>query len=225
MLTLAAGVSSEALEGSTLGWLTWHESVRRVKCDEAKPSCARCTSTGRKCDGYAPIPQTRTRQPSKNLGAGGSFDIGSLVRAPSSVEFELFEDDIERRSFTFFKFRTIPDIAGFFPSDFWDRLVPLACYHEPALKHAVIALACLHERFENGDQSVLKSNADVVDGGFALQQYNKAIRHLVTPRGKNVKPRLDTSLVACVLFACLEVNASLDRVYHHHWGCSQKANL
>lgn len=181
-----------------------------MKCDEAKPSCARCTNTGRKCDGYAPIPQARTRQTSKSLGPCGSSDIGALLRAPSSGEFDLFEDDIERRSFTFFKLRTIPEIVGFFPSDFWDRLVPLASYHEPALKHAVIALACLHERFENGDQSILKSNADVVDGGFALQQYNKAIRHLVSPRGETVKPRLDTSLVACVLFACFEVNLFLD---------------
>ncbi|KAL2807765.1 hypothetical protein BJX63DRAFT_60948 [Aspergillus granulosus] len=27
--------------------------IRRVKCDEGKPSCSRCVSTGRKCDGYA----------------------------------------------------------------------------------------------------------------------------------------------------------------------------
>jgi hypothetical protein len=26
--------------------------IRRVKCDEGKPNCQRCISTGRKCDGY-----------------------------------------------------------------------------------------------------------------------------------------------------------------------------
>ncbi|KAJ5373600.1 hypothetical protein N7517_005606 [Penicillium concentricum] len=30
--------------------------VRRVKCDEEKPHCRRCISTGRKCDGYAHPP-------------------------------------------------------------------------------------------------------------------------------------------------------------------------
>lgn len=30
-------------------------TVRRVKCDEARPSCLRCASTGRKCDGYASL--------------------------------------------------------------------------------------------------------------------------------------------------------------------------
>ncbi|KAK2041831.1 hypothetical protein LZ31DRAFT_383478 [Colletotrichum somersetense] len=28
---------------------------RKVKCDEAKPACARCTGTGRKCEGYAVV--------------------------------------------------------------------------------------------------------------------------------------------------------------------------
>ncbi|KAK1979720.1 hypothetical protein LZ30DRAFT_630629, partial [Colletotrichum cereale] len=28
---------------------------RKVKCDEAKPACARCTGTGRRCEGYAVV--------------------------------------------------------------------------------------------------------------------------------------------------------------------------
>ncbi|KAL8855681.1 MAG: hypothetical protein Q9178_007692 [Gyalolechia marmorata] len=128
-----------------------------------------------------------------------------MLRKTSSPTFELFDDDTERRSFAFFKDRTLAEISGYFPSDFWERLVPLAAFHEPALKHASIALASLHERFEKGDRSILKSNKDVAEGGFALQQYNKAIRCLITPRGGNQKPALDTSLVACVLFACFEV--------------------
>ncbi|KAL8636421.1 MAG: hypothetical protein Q9228_006178 [Teloschistes exilis] len=124
-----------------------------------------------------------------------------LVSQSSSPVFELFHDDNERRCFTFFKARTINDLSGYFPSEFWERLVPLAAYHEPSLKHAVIALASLHERFERGDRSILKSNKDILEGGFALQQYNKAIQHLIKqPR----KPSFDTSLVACVLFACFE---------------------
>lgn len=179
--------------------------VRRVKCDETKPQCVRCTSTGRKCDGYAPTLQTQSRQHSPNPASTASSANGPLIRQSSSPIFETFDDDVERRSFAFFKLRTIPEISGFFPSDFWDRLVPLASFYAPALKHAVIALASLHERFENGDESILKSNNDIAEGGFALQQYNKAIRQLIQPSGKQSKPSLDTSLVACVLFACFEV--------------------
>lgn len=180
--------------------------VRHVKCDEVEPNCLRCTSTGRKCDGYAPIPHIKRRKKSTSTGARTPPSGAALIRKASSPAFEIFEDDVERRSFTFFKVRTIPEISGYFPSEFWDRLVPLAAYYEPALKHAVIALASLHERFEKGDQSILRSNNDIAEGGFALQQYNKAIQSLLKPRGKILKPNLDTSLVACVLFACFEVN-------------------
>ncbi|KAL8979983.1 MAG: hypothetical protein Q9177_005999, partial [Variospora cf. flavescens] len=177
---------------------------RRIKCDETKPNCERCTSTGRKCDGYAPTPQIISKKQSTGLECGASPSSDAPIIQVSSPTFELFDDDIERRSFAFFRLRTVPEISGFFPSDFWDRLVPLASFYEPALKHAVIALASLHERFENGDESILRANDDLVEGGFALQQYNKAIRQLITPSGKQSKPSLDTSLVACVLFACFE---------------------
>lgn len=172
--------------------------VRRVKCDETKPSCTRCTSTGRKCDGYPPVANIKRRQKQRDVATSESL---SLVRQSSSPAFEIFQTDDEQRCFNFFKARTINDLSGFFPSEFWERLVPLATYHEPCLKHAVIALASLHERFEKGDRSILKSNKDILEGGFALQQYNKAIQHLIKqPR----KPSFDTSLVACVLFACFE---------------------
>lgn len=185
-------------------------TVRRVKCDETKPSCVRCTSTGRKCDGYAPVPDTKNRRKTPKATSTDSNSC-TLLRSSSSPVFDLSEDDAEGRSFAFFKDRTLAEISGYFPSDFWERLVPLATFHEPALKHASIALASLHERFEKGDRSILKSNKDIAEGGFALQQYNKAIRCLVQPSGGASKPALDTSLVACVLFACFEVRRSKPR--------------
>ncbi|KAI1469962.1 uncharacterized protein F4812DRAFT_457358 [Daldinia caldariorum] len=42
------------------GCITW---IRRVKCDETKPACTRCTSTGRKCDGYEGMPPPRPKKP------------------------------------------------------------------------------------------------------------------------------------------------------------------
>ncbi|KAL8685819.1 MAG: hypothetical protein Q9218_007525, partial [Villophora microphyllina] len=154
--------------------------------------------TGRKCDGYLLIANIKRKRKNRDTP-----DINSvaLVKQNSSPAFDLFNDDDERRCFTFFRARTVDGLSGYFPSEFWERLVPLATYHEPCLKHAVIALASLHERFEKGDRSILRSNKDILEGGFALQQYNKAIQQLVK---QPQKPSLDTSLVACVLFACFE---------------------
>ncbi|KAL8702901.1 MAG: hypothetical protein Q9201_003935 [Fulgogasparrea decipioides] len=164
---------------------------------KVRTGCVTC-NTGRKCDGYAPISEIKRRIKSPEARQP---DCVAFVKQTSSPAFEIFDDDFERRSFAFFKARTARELGGYFPSDFWERLVPLATYYEPSLKHAAIALASLHERFERRDRNILKSNIDIVEGGFALQQYNKAIQHLV--KGSR-KPSLDTSLVACALFACFE---------------------
>ncbi|KAL8934041.1 MAG: hypothetical protein Q9211_005439 [Gyalolechia sp. 1 TL-2023] len=191
-----------------------NKKASRASTPKVRTGCITC-NTGRKCDGYLPTPPATSRRKTTDPNARATPDRAILIRNTSSPPFELFDDDLERRSFNFFKTQTIPEISGFFPSDFWHRLVPLAAHHEPALKHAVIALASLHERFQKGDQSILKSNDAIAEGGFALQQYNKAIRHLVNPCGS--KPNIDTSLVACILFACLEINdeerASPERVH------------
>lgn len=35
--------------------------IRHQKCDVALPACRNCTSTGIRCDGYAQMPDKRTR--------------------------------------------------------------------------------------------------------------------------------------------------------------------
>ncbi|KAI1106630.1 hypothetical protein F4804DRAFT_347583 [Jackrogersella minutella] len=48
---------------SEINILTPWPRIRRVKCDETKPACTRCTSTGRKCDGYVGAAPPRQRKP------------------------------------------------------------------------------------------------------------------------------------------------------------------
>ena len=69
----------------------------------------------------------------------------------------------------------------------------------------MVALAALHERFENNDNSILSLNYDIARGGFALQQYNRAIGCLIKPVKEGGDQRLDVALIACILFACFEV--------------------
>ena len=126
--------------------------------------------------------------------------------APESYGFaDDFVQYDERRCFHYFRDRTAYQLAGCFSSDFWSRLVPLSTRHSPAIKHAVIALASLHERFESDDSSILGSNNDVSQGGFALQQYTRAISHLNRSINTKGQQPMDMYLVACILFACFEV--------------------
>ena len=131
---------------------------------------------------------------------------GGFTLATKPLSFlETLGNESERRYFDYFRCRTAPQLAGFFSSEFWDCLVPLSTHYHLAIKHAVIALASLHERFEREDSSIFSSNHDISHGGLALRQYTLAISHLT----KSATIELDTCLVASVLFACFEVRPTL----------------
>ncbi|KAK7574804.1 hypothetical protein V3481_016776 [Fusarium oxysporum f. sp. vasinfectum] len=74
--------------------------IRRVKCDEDKPSCHRCTSTGRKCDGY----DLATLAPS------GRLQLQPMVSGGS---------DPESQAIYQFRTRIATLIASSFDADFW----------------------------------------------------------------------------------------------------------
>ena len=111
----------------------------------------------------------------------------------------------ERRCLDFFVNRTAIQLSGFWGSSFWDCFIIRATHHEPAIRHAVLALGSLHERFEAGDRSVLNPVWDKMEGGFALKQYNQAIQQLIKPTNKGQRA-VDVCLIACMLFACFEVS-------------------
>jgi hypothetical protein len=106
--------------------------IRKVKCDEVKPSCNRCTHTGRKCDGYAPPPTSNVSKKS------------SLVRSPKQalhqsdahvdvVLSSIFGTPEEHWSLDFFIRRTAPAISGAFDTGFvcipseWGRFRGCRC--------------------------------------------------------------------------------------------------
>ncbi|CZT48667.1 uncharacterized protein RSE6_09399 [Rhynchosporium secalis] len=176
--------------------------IRRVKCDEDKPSCLRCTSTGRKCDGYKSTSSLIESQDHSQQYELSLASMGIGIRNISSV---LLKDGEEIRAFDFFRHRTAADLSGFFPSQFWDGLLLKASYSEPAILHAVIALGTLHEMFQDGKSGVSLDVLTSEKRKFALQQSNMAIGYLTRP-SSNFTPRSSEAvLMACLLFICLEV--------------------
>ncbi|CAK7234064.1 hypothetical protein SEUCBS140593_008812 [Sporothrix eucalyptigena] len=105
--------------------------IRRVKCDEEKPACRRCTSTGRKCDGYAHI-VSRTQdtllcvRPRQLMGSG----------VPTT-------NSDEHAAFQFFAHAGASSLAGFTDIAFWTRLVPQYAQADAAVYHASVAVGAL----------------------------------------------------------------------------------
>ncbi len=157
------------------------------------------------CDGYSML----HGDPNSSYGKCAVVEpINSVMVVLPNVIFDARGSDQERRCYDFFLNRTASQLSGFWDSDFWGCLILRATHHQPAIRHAVLALGSLHERFEAGDNSVTTPIWDKGEGGFALQQYNQAIQHLIKPASKD-QQAVDVCLIACMLFACFEVSRFL----------------
>ncbi|KAF2102284.1 hypothetical protein NA57DRAFT_73713 [Rhizodiscina lignyota] len=207
------------------GFWTCIPQIRRVKCDEHKPDCQKCSSTGRACEWFSaedakqnsitPEPETLLLKPVSNKRI--------LLPLPDSP----FSTPEQSRSFTYFRQRTVSQLSGIFDTEFWDFVLLQATHHNETLRHAVVALGALHERFESCDPTVLASNKDYIQGGFALQEYIKAIGTLVRPYQASNRCQADVFLVACLLFAAFEAlrGHSGSALSHVHAGVRMLAEI
>ncbi|KAF7934218.1 uncharacterized protein EAE97_008578 [Botrytis byssoidea] len=165
--------------------------IRRVKCDEAKPSCERCVSTGRKCDGYS----TDLKRLSPEIQT-----LTDIQRVPTSLPGTVNE----RRGFQYFVSNTATELSGYFDPSFWNHLILQASSVDPSLRHAIIGLGTLHEDFSNRRLDLAtKCDAARSGFGFATSQYTKAISHLRRSLAAGKQKPL-TALMSCILFVCFD---------------------
>ncbi|CZR56121.1 uncharacterized protein PAC_06009 [Phialocephala subalpina] len=164
--------------------------ARRVKCDEGKPSCTRCTSAARTCQGYQ-TPKATGSLP---------LNIRFYVPRPQDLSVDLVPfrgNEKERRAFAFFCERT----AKCFQSEFSTFYLPQAANEEPAIRHAIIALGGIHE-FCGLDEERL--NGISPTDPFSERQYGKAISLLLNSTNMSSKHPTEVYLITCILFACFE---------------------
>lgn len=173
--------------------------IRKVKCDEMKPYCLRCTKTGRKCDGYLD-PKILTKRRGPRDVAPHDRNLDPLF------DFELAAPQ-EQRAFWFFQHCTAPCISGDFDTEFWRVIVLQISQTEPAVRHAVLAVSSLHEGLGAGLSDGALSQPQQ---SFALQQYNKAIARLLDQMNNPFTKPL-ASLLTCVLFVCIEYMQGKDK--------------
>lgn len=141
--------------------------IRRVKCDEAKPSCRRCTSTGRKCDGYAPLVACTTTAPTI-----------STPTLQISLTIDLHCQPLEKRTFQFFRQRTAPCVSGYFTDSVWEQLILQISHTEPVVRNAVTAVGALHE--ERMLRRTARGRGIDVGTDLPLRYYCKALNGLQT---------------------------------------------
>ncbi|KAK6082471.1 C6 zinc finger domain protein [Seiridium cupressi] len=188
--------------------------VRKVKCDEGRPSCQRCISTGRVCDGYGIWGGGGNRlQDRRLLRRNCSPPTELQTRAPLGIT-----SPKQQRCFEWFVFRTAPKIPSAFFSGFWDTLVFQASSSEAAVFHATLALSSAHQTNPSIGRRSASSKLLVrdEDESFMLQQYSNAISHLQTHFSSGTRASVRVTLITCLLFICLELLRGRYRSAIHH---------
>lgn len=183
-----------------------------MKCDETRPICKRCSSTGRTCDGYELQPievREVARKTERQLRAKES----GLSNAPKLVFTR--QPDIapclsttEAQAFDFFRLHTSQETPGFYKTELWSHLILQLCHSEPAIRHAAVAVGAMHARFMGTSPSLQVQSFGVVEGqqAFAIQQYVKALALLKDRLSNSSRSgNAELALTCCLLFTCLEM--------------------
>jgi hypothetical protein len=214
----------------SLNWLhvlTKSLRIRRVKCDETKPFCIICTSTGHTCEGYPPpLPRKPRTSRSKyddlqmrpdqsvvsihgtlsTVFGSNAPDLGypwDLRRVLKSMDSGFNSD--ERRSLDYYRARVSSKISGYFDIDFWNNLVLQVGEGEPIVRHAILALSALYEAGETSQLLRYPSSNDRYNFlmSFAVFQYTKALS-MLSKRINADGPTLEVIMMSCLIFTWLE---------------------
>lgn len=158
---------------------------RKIKCDETKPSCRRCSAFGRVCGGYGEATAK------SDLTEQTCFDV-LISNTRNNDELHWLEH---------FSARTGPSLSDCPDSQaFWSRTLPQMSTSVPSIRHALLAVSSCHAAFTL--QSSTHPHAFQYQD-YVVKQYNLAIKALRLDIG-----RRDTSvqvpLICCLLFICIE---------------------
>jgi len=181
--------------------------VRHVKCDEGRPACRRCVSTGRKCDGYGIWGGGGTvchnTGQSRTVALPKSNNPGSLERDISTHFSKMSAQQVS--CFSWFRHRTYAKLPLPYTTPFWHTLVLQACVAEPAILHAALALGSAHQKEtlrsdeHEGPLAVLGAQQQ-----FMLREYSQAIRGLQPHFSNQDKRSVHVALITCALFTFFE---------------------
>lgn len=184
-----------------------------MKCDQQRPSCFSCTSTGRNCDGYEGF------RASVNHQAISPLEISHLRTRKASPwnDFQLTlahtfgfpSDEQSSRLFHIFLHSCVPFLTEALDSNFWQCGI-LKESSAPAVQHAAIALGAVYE------QRVTSQNQRSSLGSIT---HNKKLELLSTVRCTTAiqvlrhriavlseEPGiLEEIMIACLIFIFMEI--------------------
>ena len=214
-----------------------------MKCDQTKPACNRCVSTGRTCDGeigtasrsaatrerlIEPRPDATTRSlaivPTKSIvrTPGYSEPLSTFLSIPemlspwASAASTL--SDYESHGFRHFQVLTAPTMQMMLPASNWIPVALQMSPQHPAILHAIIATGTLARALTvlihpSFPRPVLYDLAEE-----AVRQFRKAIRVLreYVDEAVSSSVAVEPILLSCLLCVCFEAFRGRKSAALHH---------
>jgi hypothetical protein len=173
--------------------------IRRVKCGEERPDCLRCSSTGRKCDGY-----TDDKRPPFQ----GPIDTHNAVVTTTHLFPYADIDHCELETFEYFIYRVLPSFSAVVDPDFWCRTLPQLARIDNVVWNAVKTMSQMTRYPQFGNRWVT-TNVE-----FSMQSVDRNHRQAILWYGASIfdlRCRMNTGtlntgflLVTCVLYTIIE---------------------
>ena len=212
-----------------------------MKCDETKPACLRCTSTGRKCVSLSPInfKDSLCNIVDTNLLTlvmQDGYDVAKPARAPDRVDANdaaqrpkralaripatgivkqltivIPGTDSEVRGFHFFKSLTAVALVEGVNSPSWARFILQTSHTSDTVRLAAAALGMLTERFHVHEVLTTENEQAISRDGAALVQYSNAIQKLHAEMNEDSQQAVEFALTACFLLLVFEFFQGNDR--------------
>ncbi|KAH8646135.1 hypothetical protein BX600DRAFT_503788 [Xylariales sp. PMI_506] len=174
--------------------------IRKVKCDENKPSCQRCVSTGRTCDGYESPFRVVTSQPPDRAHAGGIKSSAALEPIlPTFIEITPQDIDLLNH---YFSTKTMLDVK--LNCDEEAKQILQASLTDPPIRHAVLSLRALREDLETSGNDPVSVPQQTPNYRYGLHQYNMALRGLASNLCCPGSNELKSALLCCQIFISIE---------------------
>ncbi|KAF4631401.1 hypothetical protein G7Y89_g6725 [Cudoniella acicularis] len=193
--------------------------IRRVKCDETKPACRRCTDTQRACDFLKPSNELQLLQASRIATKSravvlGSNRISTLQPKPAYSPSGPFSND-DGKYFEFFRILCTTSSSRYFEDPLWDKTILQMAQSESSIRNGVLALAVLLHPQNNPSDITIERQKSNVKYLHAIQSLNNSL--------DTSTASWELALIASLLFTSFEVlrGNPNDTASLQHFGAGQ----
>ncbi|KAI0505182.1 hypothetical protein F5B22DRAFT_628502 [Xylaria bambusicola] len=210
--------------------------IRRVKCDLSRPSCMKCKSTGRTCDGYSETLNTHKVEVASKHYLTEDVTLTSASHEPiqwpaKRLGFTLSHlnpfmilpntEPAQTEAMYFFECVSIRHLNEYRPCTSWRKTLMYFSQTVPAVRYAAIALALVQRNH-------VSSNHMRHPDKPALRYYNRAIQLLLNQENASNSTEVTAiTLLVCYLFTCFDHLAGnyVQAVKHLRGGVELSRNI